>query len=59
MEHKEWYNSYVKLVKGTSSDTGTIAIVEKLLWVGLVSRVLPIVGFCHVPRTKKKINLKI
>lgn len=52
MEHNEWYSSYVKLVKGTSSDTGTMAIVEKLLWVGLVSNVLPIVGFCQVPRNQ-------
>lgn len=51
IEHKEWNSSYVKLVRGTSSDMGTIAIVEKLLWVSLVSNVvLPIVGFCQVPR---------
>lgn len=50
IEHNEWYNSYVKLVRGTSSDIGTIAIVEKLLWVCLVSSVLPIVGFCQVPK---------
>lgn len=55
IEHNEWYSSYVKLVRGTSSDTGTIAIVEKLLRVGLVSmesKVLPIVGFCQVPKIK-------
>ena len=27
---REWYSSYVNAVNGTSSDTGTIATVEKL-----------------------------
>lgn len=37
--HNEWYNSNVNAVNGTSSDTGTIATVEKFTWAGLVSTV--------------------
>lgn len=37
---REWYNSYVKAVKGTSSEMGTIATVEKLDWDGLLSTVV-------------------
>lgn len=54
MDNREWYNSYVKAVSGTSSLTGTIATVEKFNCVGLESTAAfgwPIVwlGFCQDP----------
>lgn len=49
----------MKAVNGTSSETGTIATVEKLFWGGLVSTVGPILGFCHEPIKIKRNIMKI
>lgn len=56
MAHKQWYNSYVKAVRGTSSDTATIATVEKFIRDGLLSKAellgvrTLMLGFCQDPK---------
>lgn len=63
MAHKQWYNSYVNAVNGTSSDAATIATVEKFICDGRLSTaellgvVILILGFFHDPEISNYRNL--